>query len=91
MALGREIYEFLLASAKSYAQWDLEVSTSIIKNRKKVLCLLALAAPVLMVCMAEAYEAHTMLGGKSAYAPAFYTTTIFLASIAVGLAAGLIT
>ena len=32
-----------------------------------------------------------MLGGKSAYAPAFYTTTIFLASIAVGLAAGLIT
>jgi uncharacterized membrane protein YfcA len=43
------------------------------------------------VCGAEAYEAHEMLGGKSAYAPAFYTTTIFLASIAVGLAAGLIT
>jgi uncharacterized membrane protein YfcA len=43
------------------------------------------------VCLAEAYEAHEMLGGKSAYAPAFYTTTIFLASIAVGLAAGLIT
>ena len=91
MALGREIYEFLLAGAKSYAQWDLEVSTSIIKNRKKVLFLLALATPILVVCMAEAYEAHTMLGGKSAYAPAFYTTTIFLASIAVGLAAGLIT
>ena len=42
-------------------------------------------------CCAEAYDAHEMLGGKSAYAPAFYTTTIFLASIAVGLAAGLIT
>ncbi|MDD6181162.1 MAG: sulfite exporter TauE/SafE family protein [Desulfovibrionaceae bacterium] len=91
MSLGREIYEFLMAGTKAYAKWDLEVSTSIIKNRKKLLFLLALATPVLLVCMAEAYEAHTMLGGKSAYAPAFYTTTIFLASIAVGLAAGLIT
>lgn len=91
MALGREIYEFLMAGTKAYAKWDMEVSSSIIKNRKKVLFLLALAAPILMVCMAEAYDAHSMLGGKSAYAPAFYTTTIFLASIAVGLAAGLIT
>ncbi|MDO5483581.1 MAG: sulfite exporter TauE/SafE family protein, partial [Desulfovibrionaceae bacterium] len=58
---------------------------------KKMLFLLALATPILAVCLAEAYEAHEMLGGKTAYAPAFYTTTIFLASIAVGLAAGLIT
>ena len=36
-------------------------------------------------------EAATWLGGKTAYAPAFYTTTIFLVSIAIGLAAGLIT
>jgi uncharacterized membrane protein YfcA len=91
MALGREIYEFMMAGTRAYAKWDLEVSTSIIKNRKKILFLLALALPVLLVCMAEAYEAHTMLGGKTAYAPAFYTTTIFLASIGVGLAAGLIT
>jgi hypothetical protein len=32
-----------------------------------------------------------MLGGKTAYAPAFYSTTIFMVSIAIGLAAGLIT
>jgi uncharacterized membrane protein YfcA len=32
-----------------------------------------------------------MLGGKTAYAPAFYSTNIFLVSIAIGLAAGLIT
>ncbi len=32
-----------------------------------------------------------MIGGKTAYAPAHYTTTIFVVSIAVGLAAGLIT
>ena len=87
MSFGRSLYQFLLSSSQAYAKWDLEVSTSIIKNRKKMLFLLALAAPILLVCGAEAYEAHEMLGGKSAYAPAFYTTTIFLASIAVGLPA----
>ncbi|MBQ4567573.1 MAG: sulfite exporter TauE/SafE family protein [Desulfovibrio sp.] len=91
MSFGRQLYQFMLQGSQAYARWDLEVSTSILKNRKKLLILLALAVPVLAGCLVEAYEAHEMLGGKSAYAPAFYTTTIFLASIAVGLAAGLIT
>lgn len=91
MRFGRQLYALLLSSSQAYAKWDLEVSTSILKNRKKLLILLALAVPVLAGCLAEAYEYHEMLGGKAAYAPAFYTTTIFLASIAVGLAAGLIT
>mgnify|MGYP000308321757 CR=1 FL=1 len=91
MSFGRQVYEFLLSSSQAYAKWDLEVSTSILKNRKKMLILLALALPILAGCLAEAYEYHEMLGGKTAYAPAFYTNTIFLASIAVGLAAGLIT
>lgn len=91
MSVGRDLYDFLISNSRAYAQWDLEVSTSILKNRKKMLFLLALALPICFVCFAEAFEAHEMLGGKTAYAPAFYTTTIFLASIAVGLAAGLIT
>ena len=91
MSFGRQVYEFLLSSSQAYARWDLEVSTSIIKNRKKLLILLALAVPILAGCLAEAYDYHEMLGSKAAYAPAFYTTNIFLASIAVGLAAGLIT
>ena len=91
MGVGRQLYNFLLASSQAYAKWDLEVSTSILKNRKKLLILLALLLPILAGVFAEAYEYHEMLGGKAAYAPAFYTTTIFLASIAVGLAAGLIT
>jgi hypothetical protein len=61
---------------------------SIVKNRKKMLILLALALPILGVSL---LEAAPILGGKTAYAPAFYTTTIFIVSIAVGLAAGLIT
>ena len=91
MSFGKTMYQMLIAGSQAYAKWDLEVSTSILKNHKKMLFLLALAVPILIVCCAEAYDAHEMLGGKSAYAPAFYTTTIFLASIAVGLAAGLIT
>ncbi len=90
MNFGRQVYQFLLSGSQAYARWDLEVSTSILKNRKKLLILLALAVPILAGCLAEAYEPE-ILGGKAAYAPAFYTGTIFLASIAVGLAAGLIT
>lgn len=91
MSFGKELYHMLLAGSQAYARWDLEVSTSILKNRKKMLILLALAVPILACCAAEAYVGHEILGGKTAYAPSFYTTSIFLASIAVGVAAGLIT
>lgn len=91
MGLGREIYRFLVAGSEAYARWDLEVSTSILKNRKKLLVVLALAAPILACCVAEAFVPHKMLGGHAAYAPAFYTVPIFLAAIGVGVAAGLIT
>jgi len=88
MGFGRQVYEFLKAGSIAHAQWDLEVSTSIIKNRKKLLILGILLLPIIAVSFAEA---GGYLGGKHAYAPAFYTSTIFFASIAVGLAAGLIT
>lgn len=88
MSFPRKVFEFLRASSVAHAKWDYEVSMSIIKNRKKVLILIALLLPILAVSMLEAGD---MLGGKTAYAPAFYSTTIFLVSIAVGLCAGLIT
>jgi len=88
MGLGRNIFEFLKSASIAHAKWDMEVSTSILRNRKKMLFLIALALPILAVSFVEAGD---FLGGKTAYAPAFYTTTIFLVSIAVGLAAGLIT
>lgn len=91
MGFGRQLYHFLLAGSEAYARWDLEVSTSILKNRKKLLIVLALAAPVFLCCLAEAYAPHEILGGHAAYAPAFYTLPIFLAAIGVGVAAGLIT
>ncbi|MDE7242168.1 sulfite exporter TauE/SafE family protein [Desulfovibrio sp.] len=91
MDVGRQLYHFLLAGSEAYARWDYEVSTSILKSRKKLLVVLALATPVLLCCIAEAYTPHEILGGHAAYAPAFYTVPIFLAAIGVGVAAGLIT
>jgi uncharacterized protein len=88
MSGPRLVYEFLKASSIAHAQWDLEVSTSIIKSRKKLIVLLLLLAPILLVSL---LEAAPLLGGKEAYAPAFYSTSIFLISIAIGVVAGLIT
>ncbi|MEG6504605.1 sulfite exporter TauE/SafE family protein [Nitratidesulfovibrio sp. 1201_IL3209] len=88
MSFPRQVFEFLKAGSIAHAQWDIEVSTSIIKNRKKLIILGILLLPILMFSFAEA---NSMLGSKTAYAPAFYSTKIFLVSIAVGLAAGLIT
>lgn len=91
MSFWRCVYEFLLAGSRAHARWDMAVSSVILKSRKKFLFLLALAAPIFMICLAEAYEGQVILGGHSAYAPAFYTTPIFLSSIGIGVAAGLIT
>lgn len=88
MGIGRRMFEFLKSASIAHAKWDYEVSMSILKNRKKMLILLAMIVPILAVSL---LEAGSMLGGKTAYAPAFYSTGIFFVSIAVGLAAGLIT
>lgn len=88
MNIGRQVFEFLKAGAIAHAQWDLEVSMSILKNRKKLLILLSMLLPIFAVAICEG---ASILGGKTAYAPAHYTTTIFLVSITIGLCAGLIT
>jgi uncharacterized membrane protein YfcA len=88
MSIGRRVFEFLKAASVQHARWDYEVSMSIVKNRKKMLILLAALVPILAVSFLEAGD---MIGGKTAYAPAFYSTNIFLVSIAIGLCAGLIT
>ena len=88
MNVARRVFEFLKMSSEAHARWDYEVSMSIIKNRKKWLILLAGLLPIALVMFAEASD---MIGSKTAYAPAFYSTNIFLVSILIGLCAGLIT
>lgn len=88
MSFPRKMYEFLKAASMAHAKWDYEVSMNILRNRKKLLILFIMLLPILLVMLAEAGD---ILGGKTAYAPAYYSTTIFIVSIAVGLGAGLIT
>jgi uncharacterized membrane protein YfcA len=88
MGFGRDVFEFLKQASIAHAKWDLEVSTSIIQSRKKLAILALMVVPILLINFAFASD---MIGSKTAYAPAFYTTTIFVVSIFVGLAAGLIT
>ncbi|MCL5023337.1 MAG: sulfite exporter TauE/SafE family protein [Nitrospirae bacterium] len=88
MSFPRQVFDFLRLTSIAHARWDYEVSLSIVKNRKKMLLLLGMLVPILAVSLLEAGD---MLGGKTAYAPAFYSTGIFLVSIAIGLCAGLIT
>src|SRR5512135_1798517 len=88
MNIARKVFEFLKLSSEAHARWDYEISMSILKNRKKMLILIIALLPIALVMMAEAND---MIGSKTAYAPAFYSTNIFLISIAIGLCAGLIT
>jgi hypothetical protein len=88
MSYPRQVYEFLKEGSIAYAKWDYENSMSIIRNRKKLLILFVLLLPILYVILAEAAD---MIGGKTAYSPAHYSTTVFVVSIAIGLGAGLIT
>lgn len=89
--MGRRLYEFLISGTVAYAHWDYETSLEILKNGRKLLWLALLLTPILLVSLAEAAAGSGMLGGNSAYAPSLYSTSVFLVSIAIGLAAGLIT
>ena len=90
MRFSRQVYEFLKSASIAHAKWDYEVSMSIIKSRKRLLVLALLTLPIILVSIAMAADVD-MLGGKQAYAPAFYSNKIFLVSILIGLIAGLIT
>ena len=88
MSKLRKLYELMMAGAIYQAKWEKQMSDNILKNKKRLLILIALISPILLVSFLGAAD---FLGGKSAYAPSHYTTTVFIASLAVGLAAGLIT
>jgi len=88
----RKLYEMFMAASTAHARWDYETSLTILRDRKKLLILLILALPVIAVPVyGYAADLPAVLGGKSAYAPAFYDPKIFLVSIVIGLCAGLIT
>jgi uncharacterized membrane protein YfcA len=90
MEKGRRFFNLLQMAAEAHARWEIESANDILRNRKKLLILLALSLPALAF-VGYSFASGDLLGGKEAYAPAFYSTNIFLISIFIGLAAGLIT
>jgi uncharacterized membrane protein YfcA len=95
MKFFRQLNQFMVAGAKAQAQWELEMSTNILKSRKRLLVLGLLLVPAIIggVCFADQIgnALPSFIGGKTAYGPSHYTNLIFGASILVGVCAGLIT
>ena len=95
MSIPRQIYDLMMAGAQSYARWDIETSLRILHERRRMMLLGLMLLPIALIGVVFAGPVGdalpAILGSKQAYGPAHYTTTIFLASIAVGVVAGLIT
>jgi uncharacterized protein len=95
MSCFKDFYNLMVQGSQAHARWELEMSTNILKSRKRKGVLLLLLLPVLIggiaIAAGDGPGLPNALGGKSAYMPSHYTNLIFFASIFVGLCAGLIT
>jgi len=95
MSTFKQVGQLMMAGARAHAKWEKEMSDRILGDRKRLIILGLLVLPILLGGMVYADELTTslpgILGGKMAYSPAFYTPTIFFASIGIGVGAGLIT
>ena len=87
--------QFMMMGARAHAAWEIEMSRTILGDRKRLAILGLLTIPILLGGFAFADQVASSLpsfiGDKSAYSPSFYSTGIFIASIFIGICAGLIT
>lgn len=95
MNFFKHLGSFMMMGARAHAKWELNVSNTILGDRKRLLILGLLTIPVILGSIAFADQVGgalpELLGGKKAYSPAFYSTGIFIVSILIGMGAGLIT
>jgi len=86
---------FMMMGTRAHAAWELEVSKTILGSKKRLAILGLFSIPILLGGYAFADQIAgalpNFIGDKSAYSPAFYSTGIFIASILIGICAGLIT
>jgi hypothetical protein len=87
----RALFEALQAASVAHAQWEREMAANIFRSKRRLFVLALLLVPIAVVSVCYAAPLPSVIGGKETYAPVFFTTTIFIASILVGLCAGLIT
>jgi len=95
MSFFSQLGNFMMMGARAHAKWELDVSKTILGDKKRMAILGLLTIPVILGGIAFADQIGgalpDLLGGKKAYSPAFYSTGIFIVSILIGLGAGLIT
>jgi len=95
MNFFRQWGEFMMMGARAHAQWEIDVSKTILGSKKRLAILGLFIVPIILGGFAFADQLGgtlpEFLGGKSAYSPAFFTPGIFIASILIGICAGLIT
>jgi len=95
MNFFKQLGGFMMMGARAHAKWELNVSNTILGDRKRLLILGLLTIPAILGSIAFADQVGgalpELLGGKKAYSPAFYSTGIFIVSILIGMGAGLIT
>ncbi|MFH2067318.1 MAG: sulfite exporter TauE/SafE family protein [Pseudomonadota bacterium] len=95
MNFFKEWGRFMMMGARAHARWEIDMSNTILRDRKRVVILCLTLLPILLGGIVFADQIGEslpdLLGGKKAYSPAFYSTGIFIISILIGLGAGLIT
>jgi uncharacterized membrane protein YfcA len=102
MSFFRDWGAMMSAASRAHAAWEIETSRTILGDPRRIALLVALLVPILVFgpvvaaqvmdqAAAAGQSLPDVLGGKKAYSPAFYSTGIFVASILIGLCAGLIT
>ena len=87
----RGLYQMFMLASTAHARWEIEMSSNILKSRKRLWILGLLLLPAILFAVAQASDLPEILGGKEAYTPAFYSIKIFLVTILIGLCAGLVT
>ncbi len=88
---GKFIGKGLMQAGIAQAQWEYEMTQNILKSKKRMIILSVLAILPIIVGFAFADQLPAILGGKKAYAPAFFVTKVLGLAIGIGLMAGLIT
>jgi len=95
MNFFKQLGSFMMMGARAHAKWELDVSKTILGDKKRLIILGLLTIPAILGGIAFADQIGgalpELLGGHKAYSPAFYSTGIFIVSILIGMGAGLIT
>ncbi|MBU0993897.1 MAG: sulfite exporter TauE/SafE family protein [Proteobacteria bacterium] len=90
-----KVGQFLHEGSRAHAEWEIRTANTILGDRKRLLVLGLLLLPIFIGGVVFADEIvgglPQYIGGKTAYSPSFFTMGIFIASIFIGLCAGLIT